>query len=197
VTDAPVTDAPVIRSALLVRRIAASVGLLAVAVWLGGLVALGAVAAPIVFALVSFPQSADAMSMVFRRFDAVAMTCAAVVVATEAARVLSGPRPARVDQARGLASLLAAAAAVVEGVSVSPRIAALHAAGAIRGADAPGLELARLHDLAESLGKSELALLAAVVVLQVISLSRAAPSPTALADSLTEAPEKSIAPPNR
>jgi len=46
---------------------------------------------------------------------------------------------------------VAAAAAVYEGVSVSPRIAALHEAGAIRGSGVQGLELARLHDIAEAL----------------------------------------------
>jgi hypothetical protein len=159
------------RGVLLVRRVTASVGLLAIAVWLGGLVALGAVAAPIVFAQVSWPQSADAMSMVFRRFDAIAMTCGVLVVVAEAARALTGGPFTRVDLGRGLASVVAALAATAEGVHVSPRIAALHASGAIRGVDGPGLELARLHDLAESLGKSELALLALLVVLQVVTLS--------------------------
>ena len=50
-----------------------SLAILAVAVWLGGLAALGAVAAPVVFSRVPWPSSADAMTIVFRRFDAVAM----------------------------------------------------------------------------------------------------------------------------
>ena len=54
--------------------VASVIGALAVAVWLGGLLVLGAIAAPLVFANVSFPQSADAMTLVFRRFDTVAMT---------------------------------------------------------------------------------------------------------------------------
>ena len=72
------------------RRTLAIVALLAVAVWLGGLVALGAVAAPVVFSTVPWPSSADAMSIVFRRFDAVAMACAAIVLATEAVRAVAG-----------------------------------------------------------------------------------------------------------
>ena len=60
---------------------------------------------------------------------------------------------------------------MLEGVKISPRIAALHAAGAIRGVDAPGLELARLHDRAEWCGKTELVLLSVVVVLHVVALS--------------------------
>jgi len=72
------------------RRTLAIVALLAVAVWLGGLAALGAVAAPVVFSTVPWPSSADAMSIVFRRFDAVAMACAAIVLSTEAIRAVAG-----------------------------------------------------------------------------------------------------------
>src|ERR1700733_12674178 len=119
---------------LTLRRLLPTIALLAVAVWLGGAIALGAVAAPVVFSVVPWPSSADAMTIVFRRFDAVAMTCAAVVLATEAARAAGGSRQRR-DHARAFVSLLAAAAAVFEGAHVSPRIAALHAAGAVRGVD--------------------------------------------------------------
>jgi hypothetical protein len=127
------------------------------------------------------PASADAMTVVFRRFDTVAMGCAAVVLASEATRVLLRVRFSRVgrtsgryttvDHARAAASVVAAAVAVFEGTLVSPRIAALHAAGAIRGYQAAGKELARLHDIAELCGKVEVALLAAVIVMQAVALS--------------------------
>jgi hypothetical protein len=154
-----------------VRRVLSILALLAAAIWLGGLFALGAVAAPIVFAIVPYPSSADAMTLVFRRFDVIAMVCGAVVLAAEAARAVVARPLARVDQGRVLVSLLAAAAAVYEGADVSPRIAALHAAGAIRGVDSAGLELARLHDLAEACGKAQILLLATLIVLHGISLS--------------------------
>jgi uncharacterized membrane protein len=156
---------------IVLRRVTAAVSLLAVAVWLGGLLALGAIAAPAVFSIVPMPASADAMTVVFRRFDAVAMSCAAVLLASEATRVLVRVRFSPVDHARAAASVVAAAIAVFEGTIVSPRIAALHAAGAIRGADVAGRELARLHDIAELCGKAEVVLLAAVIVTQVIALS--------------------------
>jgi hypothetical protein len=152
-----------------IDRLAASSALLAICVWLGGLLALGAIAAPIVFAVAPFPQNADAMTLVFLRFDRVAMTCAAVVLASEAARawMRRAPRTAtRGDAMRAAASALAAAAAVFEGTSVSPRIASLHAQGAIRGVGPLGAELARLHDTAELSGKAQVLLLALVVVLQ-------------------------------
>ncbi|HZU85380.1 MAG TPA: DUF4149 domain-containing protein, partial [Polyangiaceae bacterium] len=159
----------------------ATVSLLAVALWLGGLVALGALAAPVVFSVVPLPTSADAMTIVFRRFDVVAMACAAVVLATEAARVLARLPFARADHARAVASAAAGALAVFGGTSVSPRIAALHAAGAVRGVGVSGTELARLHDVAEWCGKGEVILLVVVLALHVVtlapgpSLERAAP----------------------
>src|SRR5579862_7254791 len=109
-------------------RVVSVVALLAIAVWLGGLVALGALAAPVVFSVVSLPTAADAMTVVFRRFDLVAMTCAALILVCEAIRALGG-RLHRVDTVRVAACALAAAAAVVEGTQVSPRIAELHARG--------------------------------------------------------------------
>ncbi|HEX3772507.1 MAG TPA: DUF4149 domain-containing protein [Polyangiaceae bacterium] len=156
---------------LVLRRALSTIAILAIAVWLGGLVALGALAAPVIFAMVPFPANADAMTIVFRRFDLVAMTCAAVVLATEAVRPMVRLPFDRLALARAGASLAAALAAVYEGVRVSPRIADLHAAGAIRGVDAAGIELARLHDVAEWCGKTELLLLVAVVALHVVASS--------------------------
>ena len=154
---------------LLTRRVLSIVALLAVAVWLGGLTALGAVAAPVVFSTVPWPSSADAMSIVFRRFDTVAMACAVIVLVTEAVRPVAGVALARLDHGRAFLSLLAAVAAVVEGVDDLAADRRFHAAGAIRGAGEAGLELARLHDWAERCGKTELLLLALVLGLHVVS----------------------------
>jgi hypothetical protein len=164
---------------LTLRRTLGAVALLAVSVWLGGLTALGAVAAPVVFTMVPWPSNADAMSVVFRRFDMVAMACGAVVLTTEAIRAMAGWPFSRAERTRAVVSVAAAGVAVLEGVKISPRIAALHAAGAIRGVDAPGIELARLHDLAEWCGKTELLLLSAVIVLHVMTLSAASERGTA------------------
>jgi hypothetical protein len=160
---------------LLLRRVTTAVALLATAAWLGGLLSLGAIAAPVVFAIVPLPTSADAMTLVFRRFDLVAMACGSVLLAGEAVRVIARVPFERADHLRAGASVLAAAAAVYQGTSVSPRIAALHAGGVIRGArtDAAA-ELARLHDWARTLGTVELVLLAGVVVLHVVTVSRPA-----------------------
>jgi len=161
-----------------VGRIASVVALLAIAVWLGGLLALGAIAAPVVFSMVPPPTAADAMTVVFRRFDLVAMTCSAVVLLSEALRAVRRTPFAPRDVARAAASVLAAAASVVQGMRVSPRIAELHAAGVSRGLGAKGMELARLHDLAELFGQGQVILLAVAITLHVATLSpsRAAPS---------------------
>jgi hypothetical protein len=118
------------------------------------------------------PASADAMVVVFRRFDAVAMTCGAIILSTEALR-RAVPRVvfARADFARASVSVAAAAAAVFQGTRLSPRIAELHAAGVVRGLGAGGVELSRMHDLAESCGKVQVILLVTLVVLHVASLS--------------------------
>jgi hypothetical protein len=152
-------------------RVTGSVALLGAAVWLGGLVALGAIAAPVVFSVAPWPQSADAMTIVFRRFDVLAMACAAIVLAAEAVRAAARVSPTRLDMARTVVGVVAAGAAVAEGMVISPRIAALHAAGAIRGVGLGGAEMARLHDWAEACGQAEVVLLAAFIVLQALTLS--------------------------
>jgi hypothetical protein len=150
----------------------AAVQLLAVAVWAGGLLALGAIVAPIVFRVVPAPTSADAMTLVFRRFDVVAIVCAAVALVAEAAFAKRGGKVTRSDLARGLCLVAAAGLAIAIGAWLSPGIADLHRAGAIRGIGDGGLALERLHHLAEAFAKTEILLLGAVFVLGVAKASR-------------------------
>ena len=150
----------------------AVVQLLSIALWAGGLLALGAVVAPIVFRVVPAPTSADAMTLVFRRFDGVAIGCAATALVAEAAFAMRGGRVTRADVARGLCLTGAAALAIAIGAWLSPGISDLHRAGAIRGLGEPGLALARLHHLAESLAKTEILLLVAGFALSVTKASR-------------------------
>lgn len=150
----------------------AAVQLLALAVWAGGLLALGAVVAPIVFRVVPAPTSADAMTLVFRRFDVVAIVCATIALVAEAAFALRGGKVSRADLARGLCLVLAAALAITIGTWLSPGISDLHRSGAIRGIGEPGLALERLHHLAEALAKAEIVLLFASFVLGVAKASR-------------------------
>jgi hypothetical protein len=176
-TSAPIDSPMSPGAAKVVVRVASSLALIAIAVWLGGLLALGALVAPVVFSMVPLPESADAMVVVFRRFDTVAMTCAALVLCAEAIRRMRRLRLPWVDVVRASLSVAAAGAAVFQGTRISPRIAELHASGAVRGLGDAGMELARLHDVAEACGKAQTVLLLVVVVLHVVSLT-SDPKPT-------------------
>lgn len=158
----------------------ATLEVLAIVVWTGGLVVLGAIVAPTVFRIVPAPTSADAMLVVFGRFDRVAIGCAAVTLACEAALQRSSRSVARSDIAR--IGLLGAGAALrmVEGLHFSPTIAALHQSGVVRGVGAAGADLERAHRWAESLAKTELLLLVIAILLLVLRLTLARPDNAAL-----------------
>jgi hypothetical protein len=160
--------------------------LAALAVWGGGLVTLGAIVAPAVFSIVPPPSSADAMTVVFQRFDRVAIACAVVALLTEALLVFRGGRIRLADVARGVAIALATCLAIGIAVWLSPAIADLHRGGAIRGVDEGGLALHRLHRFAEALAKAELASLAVGFGLAAV---RAAPR------GMRPATEPDVAPP--
>ncbi|WP_394828472.1 DUF4149 domain-containing protein [Pendulispora albinea] len=153
----------------LIHRIARAIALLAWGIWLGGLVALGAISAPLVFRNVPAPYSADAMTLVFRRFDLVAMVCAAIVVARELVALMGTATIRKVDTARIVSALVAATLAVVEGVWLSPVIEELHRAGAVRGVGELGERLAVMHTRAEGVSKVELLCLMAFIVFVVFS----------------------------
>ena len=154
-----------------VERVLDAAWLLAVSLWAGGLVTLGAIVAPLVFGIVPMPASADAMTAVFSRFNLVACACAVVVVLCEAARGLTRRPLARLDVLRAVVASLAAALAVVEAVAITPRISALHASGAIRGVGDAGRALDSIHHAAEALAKIELSAL--VVALALFAATRA------------------------
>jgi hypothetical protein len=154
----------------------ASVELLAMMIWAGGMLALGAIAAPIVFGMVPSPTSADAMTAVFLRFDRVAMTCAAIALVAESVLGRSGGKIERVDLVRLAVVAIAGALAITQGAWLSPRIAELHQHGAIRGLGDSGLALESAHRWSERCGKTELALLVLAVFL-VVAKARALQKP--------------------
>ncbi len=164
-TPAPAATAGSPRGA----RVAAAVATLAAALWLGGLVVLGAIVAPTVFHEVPAPSSADAMTLVFLRFDKLAMSAAAVVALAEVARRWlehrQGVAASRAGTARLLVGSAAALLAVVQGAWLSPHIAALHLAGAIRGLGPLGEALNRYHGWSETCGKTESLLLVGYLVI--------------------------------
>jgi hypothetical protein len=156
----------------LVDRVAAAVGALAAGVWVGGMVALGACAAPFVFRLTPAPFSGDAMGAAFARFDHIALGAAVTLLGAEVARIYAAGARARLPAARvrRVIAVVMAACAAYGGLSLSPHILELHQAGARRGEGPLGEELERTHVRAEQVGKLELALGAAVVLLHVLTL---------------------------
>ena len=152
---------------------AAIVAVIALAIWIGGLVALGACAAPLVFKIVPAPISGEAMGAVFRRFDTVAISCAVVVLGCEAVRIWVREGSATTaERLRGVLAVTAAGAAIYGGVELSPSIVALHAAGAVRGLGENGVKLDRIHDLAEAVAKVEVTVGFFLLALQVSTLQR-------------------------
>lgn len=135
---------------------------LALAVWFGGLTVLGAVVAPIVFRTVHAPTSADAMTLVFARFDAIKVGAALLALGAEAARIRSAECVGRLCALRGIALLLAASLAMSGATLVTPVIAELHQAGAVRLVGPEGQKLERYHRVAEGMAKAEVALLVGI-----------------------------------
>ncbi|CAN5456901.1 hypothetical protein BH09MYX1_BH09MYX1_52260 [soil metagenome] len=156
----------------LAASIATGVSLLSSALWLGGILVLGAIVAPIVLTEVPAPTSADAMTHVFLRFDRVAPFSLVVIGISEAIAGRLAPPRRRVEQVRLVAVAIAGALALVQALWLSPTISDLHQQGAIRGLGPLGLALEVAHHRSELCGKSEVALLAAFVVLSAFRRTR-------------------------
>ncbi len=158
----------------------AIVGALASASYVGGLVAMGACAAPAVFGAIPRPVAGLAMGAAFARFDQLALGLAVAGLVVELGRTgISAacrvPASVAVRLRRGAVVITAAAVALVA-FRVSPTIRALHAAGAVRGEGADGAALEQAHQLAELLGKVGLgaALVAAVLHMVTQGVARRA-----------------------
>jgi protein-S-isoprenylcysteine O-methyltransferase Ste14 len=150
-----------------------TLALLALGVFIGGIIALGALAAPVVFGIVPAPFSADAMTIVFRRFDRVAIACVIIVLIAEAMLALRSS--SRIARARPILAIALAAFVLYVAFAVSPKIEALHHAGAIRGLGPDGLALDSIHSVAEALGKIELAIAVVLILLHAIVLTASSP----------------------
>ena len=131
---------------------------LAIAIWIGGLLALGAIAAPAIFEVVSLRQVPDGRLLsgaifgeVLRRFHLVSYGCGAVVFVALAARAVLGPRPRRFSIRLGIAVLMLGAS-MYSGMVLSRRIERVqHEIGAgiapssLPAGDPRRVEFGRLH----------------------------------------------------
>jgi hypothetical protein len=102
--------------------------LLALTIWVGGLVALGGVAAPSMFDVLAARQVADARLLAgaifgesLRRFHLISYVCGTVLVCSLAARAILGPRPRRFA-VRMAITVAILAASLYSGLVVSGQI---------------------------------------------------------------------------
>jgi hypothetical protein len=135
--------------------------LLAIVVWVGGLFALGAIAAPAVFDVVAARHVPDGRLLggaifgeVLRRFHTVTYICGAVIPLSLTARAILGPRPRRFALRITLA-LIVLAATAYSGLIVSPQIDRLQQSVGVAPSSLPAddprrLEFGRLHGLSNS-----------------------------------------------
>ena len=153
---------------LLLRRLVLVLRVYAVGLWLFGWVVLGAIVAPIQFRTVPSPYAAEAMTTIFRRFDSLALACAAIVWMTDV--LLSSSGEARVRTAKRSVSAIATIALLVESFVIAPRIDDLFHAGAIRGLGPEGETLNAWHRAAEGAGKLQVLTLFLLMALELYEL---------------------------
>jgi hypothetical protein len=135
---------------------------LALVVWVGGLVALGGIAAPSAFDVMAARQVADGRMLagalfgeMLRRFTLISYATGGVVLLTLAARRILGPRPHRFAWRAGLGALMLATTAYGS-MSVGSRIQQLQRDMAVSPSslpvdDARRVEFGRLHGLSTAL----------------------------------------------
>ncbi len=170
-----------------------TLALLLAGAWAGGALVTGALVAPVVFQRVPAPTSGDAMTEVFMRFDRAALVIAAALVFSEVALARLRSPILRTDVARLLLAIGLVGLIVVEATWVSPSIAALHQAGAIRGIGAGGAEIEHLHVIAKRIGTAEVLALVAFVGLHVHRLLRSGVATADTTRSEAEMPPKPVA----
>ena len=138
------------------------VALLALVVWVGGLIALGAVAAPAIFDILGAQPIADGRLLagatfgeILRRFTLVSYGAGILLLGTLIARAILGPRPRRFAWRAAAATVMLATTAYA-GISVAGRIRAVQreihvAPSSLPENDPRRHEFGRLHGLLTSL----------------------------------------------
>ena len=132
------------------------VALLALVVWVGGLIALGAIAAPATFEVMAARQVADGRLLagavfgeILRRFFWTSSAAAGVILVSLALRRILGPKPRHFGWRAGTLALMVAAS-VYSGVVITNRIATLQksigvAPSSLPESDPRRVEFGRLH----------------------------------------------------
>jgi hypothetical protein len=136
--------------------------LLSIVVWVGGLIALGAIAAPAVFDVVAARQVPDGRLVsgaifgeILNRFHRVAYACGVVLPVSLITRAVLGPRPRRFALRLAIAVLMLGATAY-SGLVLTPRIEALQRSVGIAPSSLPEgdprrVEFGRLHGMSSGI----------------------------------------------
>jgi hypothetical protein len=133
----------------------------------GGLLALGAIVAPVVFRS-GLSGAADVMTSIFTRFDRLAVALCVVALLAEAISLAIGGTPlARARIVRGVLVVLFALGVGAQSGVLSPTIARMHAEGVQRHVGPRGQAFDRVHNWSSRVGKItvSLAIAAATMVL--------------------------------
>ncbi len=157
---------------LVVDRVAVVVAVLAAGLVVGGMLALGACAAPMVFRLTPAPYSGNAMGAAFARFDRIAIGASCALLAAEVARTYLARRHRQkiTERLRRFAGIGLAGAVTFMGLVLSPEINDLHTKGVRRGEGELGMQLEATHKRAEMVGRLEAALGLLCIALHVFTL---------------------------
>lgn len=170
------------RRHVIIEKTATIFAVIAYGMVAGGMIALGACAAPFVFQLTPHPWSGKAMGAAFSRFDFIAMTCAVIGLGAEVVRTLltlkSRASQSWVHRVRRYAAIALALGATYTGMQLSPQIMAMHEEGVRRNVGAEGAELERVHKQAELIGKGVVALALALIALHIGTLPGGGPRST-------------------
>jgi hypothetical protein len=141
---------------------------LGLALMVGGMLALGAFTAPIVFAGLSRELAAPLMARIFTRFDSVLLIALTLTLLGEALRVSSRilPVKSKLNGFRWLLLVLLTTGLLFSTQSLNPQIERLNRTGVHRNPETPaGREFDGLHRCSETVYKLEL--LAALLLLLV------------------------------
>lgn len=138
------------------------VAVLALVIWIGGLLALGAIAAPSIFAVLAITQPDEGRMLagalfgeILRRFHMVGYGAGALLLGTLLLRRVLGPAPRRFAWRAGIAAVMLSASAY-SGLIVASRIAQIQrsigaAPSSLPAGDARRVEFGRLHGLSTAL----------------------------------------------
>jgi hypothetical protein len=136
--------------------------LLMIVIWVGGLLTLGAIAAPAIFAVLAATEPGPGRALsgalfaeILRRFHLLSYAAGGLLLATLILRRILGPAPRRFAWRAGLATVMLGAAAY-SGIVVSGRIGQLQrdigvAPSSLPEGDARRLAFGRLHGLSTAL----------------------------------------------